>query len=53
MDGGSVDNDEIYELQPMPRTSSMAGQEEEGSIVRVNDDSEEQVSEFNLAPFEV
>ena len=34
---GSVDNDDIFEMEPLPRTSSMLESEERESIRRVDD----------------
>ena len=49
---GSVDNDELYALDPMPKTSSMAEEEETGSMKRV-ENSQLNMSQFEFTPFEV
>ena len=52
---GSVDNDSSFDPMPLPRTSSMVD-EEEGSIKRIedfNDDSKNNISGFEITPFEL
>ena len=49
---GSVDNDDIFEMEPLPRTSSMLESEERESIRRVDDNRQVNISGFKVSPFD-
>jgi hypothetical protein len=49
---GSVDNDDIFEMEPLPRTSSMLESEERESIRRVDDNRQVNISGYKVSPFD-
>ena len=49
---GSVDNDDIFEIEPLPRTASMLESEEGESIRRVDDNRQVNISGFKVSPFD-
>ena len=49
---GSVDNDDIFEIEPLPRTASMLESDEGESIKRVDDNRRVNISGFKVSPFD-
>ena len=49
---GSVDNDDIFEIEPLPRTASMLESDEGESIRRVDDNRQVNISGFKVSPFD-
>ena len=49
---GSVDNDDIFEIEPLPRTASMLESDEGESIKRVDDNRQVNISGFKVSPFD-